>query len=64
MAAVVLLVSLGMLLEELLDDEDDAVVLEPELPQAASPSGRARERAAMVLRRASRMMGSSLGGTF
>jgi len=38
------------------DDEDEAAVSEPEFPQAARESGRARLRAAMVLRRASRMM--------
>jgi hypothetical protein len=38
------------------DDEDVDAVSEPEFPQAARDSGRARLRAAMVLRRASRMM--------
>jgi hypothetical protein len=55
MAAVVLV--LGMLLAEVEDVEDiESVLAEPEPPQAARPSGRARVRAAMVLRRASRMV--------
>src|SRR6476469_2172683 len=49
-----------LLIGELLDDEDDPALSE-ELPQAARPSGRARERAAMVLRRASRMMSLLVG---
>jgi hypothetical protein len=45
------------LLELGIDDEDEAAaaVSEPEFPQAARDRGTARLRAAMVLRRASRM---------
>jgi hypothetical protein len=57
----------SVVLEELeLDDigedevEEAAVSSEPEFPQAARLSGRARLRAAMVLRRARRMMVGSL----
>jgi hypothetical protein len=52
----------SVVLDEELDDDigedevDEAAVSEPEFPQAARLSGRARLRAAMVLRRASRMM--------
>jgi hypothetical protein len=54
-AAVVLV--LGMLLAELEDVDDmEPVLAEPEPPQAARPRGRARVRAAIVLRRASRMV--------
>jgi hypothetical protein len=38
------------------EEEDPPALAVPELPQAARPSGRARERAAMVLRRAIRMV--------
>jgi hypothetical protein len=51
-------VELELELEEVLDVDDDEAPasVEPESPQAARPRGRARLRAAMVLRRASRMV--------
>src|SRR6476469_7276865 len=49
-----------LLIGELLD-EDDVPAASEELPQAARPSGRASEMAAMVLQRASRMVSLLVG---